>query len=90
MLDIELQTISSGYDRKTCWVHPRPGLVPGNPVKVVVTMSRMSLAQGKNDVYYSLHEMRTATTAARPGKTSSSARSFPMAPRIPTTAAWRA
>ena len=59
MLDIELQTISSGYDRKTCWVHPRPGLVPGNPVKVVVTMSRMSLAQGKNDVYYSLHEMRT-------------------------------
>ena len=59
MLDIELQTISSGYERKTCWVLPRPGRVPGNPVKVVVTMSRMSLAQGKNDVYYSLHEMRT-------------------------------
>jgi len=28
MLDIELQTISSGYDRKTCWVHARPGVIP--------------------------------------------------------------
>ena len=59
MLDIELQTISSGYDRKTCWVHPRPGLVPADPFKVVVTMTQMSLAQGKSDVYYSLFEMRT-------------------------------
>jgi len=59
MLNIELQTISSGYDRKTCWVHPRPGLIPGDPFSVVVTMSKMSLAQGKSDVYYSLHEMRT-------------------------------
>lgn len=58
-LDIRLQVISSGYDRKTCWVHPRPGLVPGNPFKVVVTMSKLSLAKGKDDCFYSLHEMRT-------------------------------
>ncbi len=59
MLEIELQTVHSGYDRRTCWVHPRPGLIPGDPFKVVVTMTQMSLAQGKNDVYYSIHEMRT-------------------------------
>ena len=59
MLDIELRAIRSGYDRKSCWVHARPGVIPGDPPVVVVTMSKMSLARGKDDVYYSLHEMRT-------------------------------
>ena len=58
-IDIARQIIKRGYDRKTCFVHPRPGLIPGDPFKVVVTMSQMSLAQDKNDVYYSLHEMRS-------------------------------
>lgn len=28
--EVELQTIHSGYDRKTCWVHPRAGMIPGD------------------------------------------------------------
>ena len=28
--DIELQTIRSGYDRKTCWTHARAGIIPGD------------------------------------------------------------
>ncbi len=28
--EVELQTIHSGYDRKTCWVHPRAGMIPGH------------------------------------------------------------
>ena len=39
-LDIELQAISSGYDRGTCWVRPRPGAVPGDaPIVVVVDIA---------------------------------------------------
>ena len=57
MLDIELQTVSSGYDRKTCWVHARLGVIPGNPPIVVITMSKMRLTG--SDVFYSLYEMRT-------------------------------
>ena len=40
---IELQTARSGYDRKTCWVHARAGIIPheiggGDPFRVVMTM----------------------------------------------------
>jgi hypothetical protein len=57
MLDIELQAIHSGYDRKTCWVHARPGIIPGDLLTAVVTMPKMSLSG--SDVYYSIHEMRS-------------------------------
>jgi hypothetical protein len=42
-LAIELQTISSGYDRKTCWVHPRAGAIPGDPPIVVLTMHKLRI-----------------------------------------------
>ena len=29
MLDIQRQTIHKGYDRRTCWVHARAGMIPG-------------------------------------------------------------
>ena len=57
MLDIELQTIRSGYDRKTCWVHARPGAIPGEPPIVVITMHKLRLTG--SDVFYPIHDMRT-------------------------------
>ena len=45
--EVELQTIHSGYDRKTCWVHPRAGMIPGDygragdPFTVVLTMHEL-------------------------------------------------
>ena len=53
--DVELTTISSGYDRKTCWVHPRGGVVP--PSTAVITMQKLLLTG--TDVFYALNEMRT-------------------------------
>ncbi len=60
-LKIDLQVIHSGYDRKSCFVHARAGMVRGlgQPFAVVLTMSKMSLERGKNDCYYELYEMRT-------------------------------
>ena len=55
--DIQLDTIRSGFDKKTCWVHPRAGAIPGNPPKVVLTMQKLLLTG--SDVFYALNEMRT-------------------------------
>ncbi len=57
MLDIELLTIHSGYDRKTCWVHARPGAIPADPPCAVVTMQKLRLTG--SDVFYDIHDMRT-------------------------------
>ena len=32
---IQLDTLRSGFDKKTCWVHARAGAVPGSPPSVV-------------------------------------------------------
>jgi hypothetical protein len=55
--NISLQTIRSGFDTKTCWVHPRAGVIPGPKPIVVLTMSKLLISA--SDVYYSLNEMRT-------------------------------
>lgn len=55
--DIQLDTISSGFDKKTCWVHPRAGAIPGSPPKVVLTMQKLLLTG--SDVFYALNEMRS-------------------------------
>lgn len=55
--DIRLDTISSGFDQKTCWVHPRAGAIPGDPPVVVLTMQKLLLTG--SDVFYALNEMRT-------------------------------
>lgn len=54
---IQLDTICSGFDKKTCWVHPRAGAVPGTPPRVVLTMQKLLLTG--SDVFYALNEMRT-------------------------------
>ncbi|MFV2067266.1 MAG: sialidase family protein [Pirellulales bacterium] len=55
--DIELSTISSGYDGNTCWVHPRLGTVPGTHPIVVLTLQKLLLTG--SDVFFALNEMRT-------------------------------
>ena len=56
-MQIELSVINSGYDRKTCWVHARPGVIPGDPPSVVVTMQKLRLTG--SDVFYEINDMRT-------------------------------
>lgn len=54
---IQLETISRGYDGKTCWVHPRAGAIPGETPSVVLTMQKLLLTG--SDVFFALNEMRT-------------------------------
>jgi hypothetical protein len=54
---IQLETISRGYDGRTCWVHPRAGAIPGDSATVVLTMQRLLLTG--SDVFFALNEMRT-------------------------------
>lgn len=55
--DIQLDTVTSGFDQKTCWVHPRAGTIPGETPIVVMTMQKLLLSG--SDVFYALNEMRT-------------------------------
>jgi len=61
--EVELQTIHSGYDRKTCWVHPRAGSIPGDcrhagdPFTVVLTMHELRISD--SDCYLPIHDMRS-------------------------------
>ena len=60
---VELQTARSGYDRKTCWVHTRAGIIPssadgsGKPFSAVLTMHELRLTG--SDVYYPIHDLRS-------------------------------
>jgi len=55
--DLRLDTIHSGFDGQTCWVHARAGAIPGVSPTVVLTMQKLLLTG--SDVFYALHEMRT-------------------------------
>lgn len=59
MLDftLRLDTIRSGFDEVTCWVHPKAGAIPGDHPQVVLTMQRL-LLRG-SDVFGPLNEMRS-------------------------------
>lgn len=54
---VQLDTIRSGFDKKTCWVHARAGAIPGSPPRVVLTMQKLLLTG--SDVFFALNEMRT-------------------------------
>jgi len=58
---IKLDTISSGFDGKTCWVAPRAGIVPGknsdSSPSVVMTMQKLWLKG--SDVFFAVNEVRT-------------------------------
>ncbi len=54
---IQLDTVSKGYDGKTCWVHPRAGAIPGTVPKVVMTLQKLLLTG--SDVFFELNDLRT-------------------------------
>jgi hypothetical protein len=54
---IQLDTVTSGFDKNTCWVHPRAGTIPGESPTVVMTMQKLLLSG--SDIFYALNEMRT-------------------------------
>jgi hypothetical protein len=54
---VQLNTIRSGFDKKTCWVHARAGVIPGPRPKVVMTLQKLLLTG--SDVFYALNEIRT-------------------------------
>jgi len=55
--DIQLDTISSGFDKQSCWVHPRAGAIPGQTPIVVLTMQKAAIVG--SDIFGPLNEMRT-------------------------------
>ncbi len=54
---IQLDTLSEGFDQRTCWVHPRAGAIPGPTPSVVLTMQKLRLTG--SDVFYALNERRS-------------------------------
>ena len=54
---IQLDTLSSGFDQKSCWVHPRIGVVPGATPAIVLTMQKAML--NGSDIFFGLSEMRS-------------------------------
>ena len=54
---LRLEAVHRGYDRRTCWVHPRAGTIPGKRPSVVMTMQKLQLRG--SDVFFELNEMRT-------------------------------
>ena len=61
---VQLDTIHSGFDKHTCWVHARAGAIPqaGEDPIVVLTMQKLLLSG--SDVFYALNEMRRDDVAA--------------------------
>lgn len=56
--DLKLETVTRGYDGKTCWVHARAGAIPSDPPTVVVTMQKLLLTG--SDVFYALNHVSTS------------------------------
>lgn len=61
--ELKLETVTKGYDGKTCWVHPRAGAIPGATPTVVMTMQKLLLTG--SDVFYALNH----TSSSDLGKT---------------------
>lgn len=54
---VDLMTVSQGYDGETCWVHPRAGVIPGNPAQAVITLQKLQLAG--SDIFFELNDVST-------------------------------
>lgn len=57
VFNIQLDTLRHGYDGKTCWVHPRAGMVLGAKPTVVLTMQRLIVTG--SDLFTPLSEMHS-------------------------------
>jgi hypothetical protein len=56
-LKIDCNIVQSGYDRKTCWVHARPAVLPGDPYGLLITMQKLRLTG--SDVFYEINDLRS-------------------------------
>jgi hypothetical protein len=54
---VQLDTISSGFDKKSCWVHPRAGVIPGPTPIVILTLNKAAI-QG-SDIFGPINDMRS-------------------------------
>lgn len=54
---VKLETVTSGYDGQTCWVHARAGAIPGPTPTVVMTMQKLLLTG--SDIFFALNDVRT-------------------------------
>ena len=57
---VKLQTVCSGYDRKTCWVQTRAGVIP--PGQAVITAQKLRLTG--SDIFYAIHSMHSTDAGA--------------------------
>jgi hypothetical protein len=55
--DIRVETIRRGYDGRTCWVHPRVGIIPGPQPIAVMTMLKLTVTG--SDLYSPTWDMRS-------------------------------
>ncbi len=53
--DLRLQTVMSGYDRQTCWVQTRAGMIP--PDHAVITTQKLRLTG--SDIFYAIHSLHS-------------------------------
>ncbi|MGD9646911.1 MAG: exo-alpha-sialidase [Pirellulales bacterium] len=61
---IDVTTVTKGYDGQTCWMQARAGAIPagtrGNPSPTpIVVMTLQKLQADRSDVYYGLNDYRT-------------------------------
>ena len=54
---VQLDTVMSGFDGKTCWVAARAGVVPEAKPSVVITMQKLLLVG--SDVFFAVNEVRS-------------------------------
>ncbi len=54
---IQLDTISSGFDKKFCWGHPRAGAIPGATPVVVLTLNKAAIKG--SDIFAPINDMRS-------------------------------
>ena len=57
--EIELQVIGRGFDRESCWVHPRAGAIPKPEGLPIVVLAMYKLRLTGMDVFYPINDMRT-------------------------------
>lgn len=57
LFDLKLDTVSTGFDNKSCWVHPRAGAIPGPTPIIVLTLNKAALSG--SDIFAPINDMRS-------------------------------
>lgn len=61
--ELRLETVTQGYDGKTCWVHPRAGAIPAPGAAPTVVMTMQKLLLTGSDVFYALNHTSSGDLA---------------------------